>query len=41
MPITDLLKRNAELYSNDVALVEVNPTITEIRRVTWKEYELI
>ena len=41
MPITDLLKRNAELYGNDVALVEVNPTITEVRRVTWKEYELI
>lgn len=41
MPITDLLKRNAELYGDDIALVEVNPTITEIRRVTWKEYELI
>ena len=41
MPITDLLERNAELYGNDVALVEVNPEITEVRRVTWKEYELI
>ncbi len=41
MPITDLLERNAELYGDDVALVEVNPTITEVRRVTWKEYELI
>ena len=41
MPITELLKRNAELYGNDVALVEVNPEITEIRRVTWKDYELI
>ena len=41
MPITDLLVRNAELYGNDVALVEVNPEITETRRVTWKEYELI
>ncbi|MBR6984481.1 MAG: acyl--CoA ligase [Ruminococcus sp.] len=41
MPITELLARNAELYGNDVALVEVNPEITEIRRVTWKEYELI
>ena len=41
MPITELLERNAELYGNDVALVEVNPEITEVRRVTWKEYELI
>lgn len=41
MPITDLLKRNAELYGDEVALVEVNPAITEVRRVTWKEYELI
>ena len=41
MPITDLLRRNAELYANDTALVEVNPEITEVRRVTWKDYELI
>lgn len=41
MPITELLERNASLYGNDVALVEVNPEITEVRRITWKEYELI
>ena len=41
MPITELLERNAELYGNEVALVEVNPEITERKRVTWKEYELI
>ena len=41
MPITELLERNAKLYGNDVALVEVNPEITEVRRITWKEYELI
>ncbi len=41
MPITELLERNAELYGNDVALVEINPEITEVRRRTWKEYELI
>ena len=41
MPITDLLRRNAKLYPNDIALVEVNPEITEVRRVTWKDYELI
>ena len=41
MPITDLLERNAREYTNDVALVEVNPAITETRRVTWREYELM
>ena len=40
MPITDLLEKNAKIYANDVALVEVNPEIKEIRRVTWREYEL-
>lgn len=41
MPITQLLERNAREYANDVALVEVNPAITERRRVTWREYELM
>ena len=41
MPITDLLERNAKLYGNEVALVEINPEIREEQRVTWKEYELI
>ncbi|HBZ02730.1 MAG TPA: AMP-dependent synthetase [Lachnospiraceae bacterium] len=41
MPITSLLERNAREYANDVALVEVNPAITEVRRVTWREYELM
>ena len=37
MPITDLLEKNSKLYGDDVALVELNPEIQEIRRVTWKE----
>ena len=41
MPITNLLERNAKEYANDIALVEVNPAITEVRRVTWREYELM
>ena len=41
MPITDLLERNSKLYGEEVALIEVNPEIKEIQRVTWKEYELI
>nr|MCR4842748.1 acyl--CoA ligase [Eubacterium sp.] len=41
MPITELLEANCRQYGNDVALVEVNPEVKEVRRVTWKEYELI
>ena len=41
MPITELLERNARECPNEIALVEVNPEIKEIKRVTWKEYELI
>ncbi len=41
MPITDYLKINAEKYPNQTALVEINPEVREVRRVTWKEYELI
>lgn len=40
MPITEILTRNAELYGNEICLVERNPE-EEHRRVTWKEYELI
>ncbi|MDO4622354.1 MAG: class I adenylate-forming enzyme family protein [Eubacteriales bacterium] len=41
MPITDLLEKNAKLYGNEVALVELNPEMKETRRITWKEFDLI
>ena len=41
MPITQLLERNASVYPNDVALVELNPEIQEKRRRTWREYALV
>ncbi|MBE7042035.1 MAG: acyl--CoA ligase [Ruminococcaceae bacterium] len=41
MPITEFLERNANLYGEETALVEINPEVKEVRRVTWKEYELI
>jgi acyl-CoA synthetase (AMP-forming)/AMP-acid ligase II len=41
MVITEILENNAKKYSNDVALVEVNPEIRETRRETWKEYNLV
>ena len=41
MPITKLLERNAQLYGDEIALVEINPQVMEHARVTWKEYSLI
>ena len=41
MPVTDLLERNAKLYPDEVALVELNPEEKDKRRMTWKEYDLI
>lgn len=41
MPISEILSRNASLYSNDISLVEINPELQEKREVTWREYELI
>ncbi len=41
MPVTELLERNARLYPDEVALVELNPDEKDNRRVTWKEYGLI
>ena len=41
MPITRYLENNAKNYPNEVALVELNSEVKEIRRTTWREYELI
>ncbi len=41
MPITEILEKNARVYPNDVALVEINPSLPENKRMTWKEYSLI
>ena len=42
MPITEILNKNAELWPDDVALVEINPKNEEIGgRVTWRDYSLI
>ena len=41
MPITEILKKNAELYPDDVALTEINPQLEEEKHTTWKEYALI
>ncbi|MBP3648983.1 MAG: acyl--CoA ligase, partial [Clostridia bacterium] len=41
MTIIDLLERNASLYTNETALVEINPDQPETRRMTWQEFELV
>lgn len=41
MVVTELLERNAKLYGDEVALVELNPEEKDNRRVTWKEFDLI
>lgn len=41
MPVMDLLERNARLYPDEVALIELNPEEKDNRRTTWKEFDLI
>ncbi len=41
MPITNLLEENSKKFGEDICLVEINPEVKEVRRVTWKEYELM
>ena len=41
MAITDFLERNARLYGQDIALVELNPTEERDAGATWREFKLI
>ena len=41
MVITDFLEKNARLYGEDVALVEINPSEERDRASTWREFSLI
>lgn len=41
MIITDFLEKNARLYGQDVALVEVNPSEERDQAVTWWDFNLI
>ncbi len=41
MVITELLERNARLYRDEIALVEVNPSEERDSAVTWREFSLI
>lgn len=41
MIITDFLERNARLYGQETALVEINPSEERDRAVTWWDFNLI
>ena len=41
MPVTEYLTKNAWLYPDDVALVEVNPEIRQARGANWREFDLV
>ena len=41
MPITEFLKRNADTFGDDVALVEINPELHPSRQRSWRDYDLV
>lgn len=41
MPVTDLLIRNAKEYPDEIALIELNPTMEETRKLSFKDYDLV
>ena len=41
MAITDFLERNARLYGQETALVELNPSEARDNGVTWRDFQLI
>lgn len=41
MVITDFLEKNARLYPDDIALVEINPSENRDKATTWREMSLV
>ncbi|MCR4787113.1 MAG: acyl--CoA ligase [Lachnospiraceae bacterium] len=41
MTIVDVLEQNARSYSDEVALVEINPEEKEVKRTSWMEADLV
>jgi acyl-CoA synthetase (AMP-forming)/AMP-acid ligase II len=39
MTITEILARNARLYPNSIALIEITPSKNLRKEITWKEFE--
>ena len=40
MPITEILQKNADLYTEEVSLVEINPKLENNKNMTWREFSL-
>ncbi len=41
MPVTDLLERNAREHGDEIALIELNPTMNDSRKLSFKEFDLV
>ena len=41
MPVTELLVRNAREHGDEVALVELNPSMEDPRKLSFKEFDLV
>ena len=41
MPVTDLLRRNSREHGDEVALIELNPTMEDTRKISFKEFDLV
>ena len=41
MTIIDILLQNAEKYSDEIALTEINPEFESTSRITWRDYSLM
>ena len=41
MPVMDLLRRNAREHGDEEALVELNPTMEDTRKISFKEFDLV
>jgi len=39
MLIADLLKQNARLYPNEIALIELHPGKNLRKTITWREFD--
>ncbi|NPV27873.1 MAG: AMP-binding protein [Firmicutes bacterium] len=39
MPITEMLTRNAQMFPNEIALIERDPAIVRRREITWRDFE--
>ncbi len=41
MTIVDVLEQNARSYVGETALVEINPAMKEVKRISWMEDDLV